>query len=200
MAIIWLSAFLLFVALNWLSAARSNTALEYIVKPAASAALLLFAASGDSPSPWLLVALTCCLVGDVYLMLPGDYFIAGLSAFLFGHVAYNLTFSAGLAERLVWFAVVAALCLPAIIPIVRALKDRLLKAGVIVYMGVICLMAGSAIATGSLVAGVGALLFIASDTLIAWDMFVKKIPRAHLWVMVSYHVAQLFLVFALRAA
>jgi len=199
MPYIWLTAFVVFALINWLAAARRNMALEYIAKPAAAAALLLFAASTGSPA-WLIVALACCLLGDVYLMLPGNYFVAGLSAFLLGHIAYNLTFTAGLPERLLWTAAVVVLTLPATIRIVRAVTDRALAFGVVAYMGVICLMAGSAIASGSLLASAGALLFIASDTLIAWDMFVKKVPRAHLWVMVSYHIAQLFLVFALRAA
>ncbi len=200
MTFIWLTAFVAFALLNWLAAARQNMPLEYIAKPAAAASLIAFAASTGSPA-WLIVALACCLVGDIFLMLPGNYFVAGLSAFLLGHVAYNLTFTAGLTERLLWAAAVVVLTLPATMRIVRALvEDRLLAAGVVAYMGVICLMAGSAIASGSLAAAIGALLFIASDTLIAWDMFVKKVPRAHLWVMVSYHVAQLLLVFALRAA
>ena len=37
---------------------------------------------------WFVAALVCSLAGDVLLMLPSDRFIAGLAAFLVGHLCY----------------------------------------------------------------------------------------------------------------
>ena len=57
-------------------------------------------------------------------------------------------------------------------------------------MTVISVMVTCALATGNVLAAVGASLFFASDALIAWNRFVR--PRA--WVpvaiMVTYHLAQ----------
>jgi len=198
MAIIFLVLFMILAALNWFAAWRGRQDIEYIVKPAATAALVLFSAAGGHPSFLLIAALTLCLLGDVFLMLPGNYFLAGLSAFLLGHLAYIGLFPSAVAARLPWFLVMSAATLPVTIPVLRSIKETGLKVGVVVYMGVICFMAGSAIASGSLLAVSGALLFVVSDALIAWDMFVRKLPRAHFWVMVTYHIALLGLVLALR--
>ncbi|HEY9869903.1 MAG TPA: lysoplasmalogenase [Candidatus Obscuribacterales bacterium] len=199
MSTVFLLFFLMLAATNWLAAWRGQTGVEYIVKPAALAALILFAVSGGQASPWLMAALTLCLLGDVYLMLPGNYFIAGLVAFLLGHVAYVVGFPGGIVERLPWSAAAAVLTLPVTIPVLRSIKEVALKAGVVAYMAVICLMAGSAVASGSLTAAVAALLFVVSDSILAWDMFVRKLPRAHFWVMVTYHASQLGLVLALQS-
>ena len=40
------------------------------------------------------------LVGDVFLMLPGDYFIPGLVSFLVAHLVYVAAFSFGRPLRL----------------------------------------------------------------------------------------------------
>ena len=37
---------------------------------------------------WFVAALVCSLAGDVLLMLPTDRFVAGLAAFLVGHLCY----------------------------------------------------------------------------------------------------------------
>jgi uncharacterized membrane protein YhhN len=199
MTSIWLIAFVILAATNWLAAWRGQTGVEYIVKPAALAALILFAVSGGQVSLWLMAALTLCLLGDVYLMLPGNYFVPGLVAFMLGHVAYVAGFPGGIMERLPWSLAAAVVTLPVTIPVLRSIKEAGLKVGVVAYMAVICLMAGSAIASGSMLAWAAALLFVVSDSVLAWDMFVRKLPRAHFWVMITYHISQLGLVLALQS-
>jgi uncharacterized membrane protein YhhN len=39
-------------------------------------------------------------------------------------------------------------------------------------------------------ASVGALLFFASDSMLAWDRFLKPLSHARLRVMVTYHLGQ----------
>ena len=60
---------------DWVAVARENSVLEYVSKPAATAAFALFAVSVDvehtASWTWLVVALVFCLFGDVFLMLPG---------------------------------------------------------------------------------------------------------------------------------
>ena len=74
-----------------------------------------------------------------------------------------------------------------------------LRIAVGLYMAVISLMVASAIASGEMMAAVGALIFFASDALIALDRFVAPFVGGRLAIIVTYHVGQLLLVIALRS-
>ena len=56
-----------------------------------------------------------------------------------------------------------------------------------------------AVGTWSTLAGLGALLFLASDTLLGWGRFVGSAPGGRVLVHVTYHVGQALLVLALPA-
>ena len=71
-----------------------------------------------------------------------------------------------------------------------------LRIAVTVYMVVIGVMAGSAIAAGLPIAIAGALLFMLSDSMIAWNRFVAPFAGARLAIIVTYHVGQALLVYA----
>ena len=62
------------------------------------------------------------------------------------------------------------------------------------YIAVISVMVASAIATTNVYAIAGALLFMGSDTLIAWNRFVQPLRWAPVTIMVTYHAGQLLIV------
>jgi uncharacterized membrane protein YhhN len=68
---------------------------------------------------------------------------------------------------------------------------------VIAYISVISAMVVSALASGNVAAGTGAVLFAGSDSLIAWDRFVRPLQWAPVAIMVTYHVGQALLVLSL---
>ncbi len=72
-----------------------------------------------------------------------------------------------------------------------------LRVPVVAYIAVISVMVVAAF--GSLVpaAMVGAVLFFASDALIAWSKFVDPQPWMRLGIITTYHVGQLGLVLSL---
>jgi alkenylglycerophosphocholine/alkenylglycerophosphoethanolamine hydrolase len=193
-----LIAFVAFAALDWFAVGRSNRRIEYVAKPATLAALIVYAASGVSCSPLLIAALCFGLLGDVYLMLPVDLFVAGLAAFLIGHLAYIAVFEAPLGWRLLWFAVVVAGTFPVARRIISAMKDAKLRFAVVAYLAVISFMAASAIASGLPVAAFGAVLFVVSDALIAWNRFVAPLSWGRVAIIVTYHLGQFGLAHALR--
>jgi uncharacterized membrane protein YhhN len=83
---------------DWIAVAKGWTKVEKVAKPWTLAALLLLflfsMLEWNSPNllPMLFVAigLAFCLAGDVFLLLSERWFIAGLVAFLLGHVCYIL--------------------------------------------------------------------------------------------------------------
>jgi uncharacterized membrane protein YhhN len=136
-------------------------------------------------------------------MLPRDLFVAGLASFLFGHVAYTVGIDLHAGS---WVALVVAAVVVAAVGLVLASRiiaamarggHRDLVGPVVVYMVVISAMVVSALAAGPWLAGAGAVLFFASDTLIAWELFV--LPRAWMPVaiIVTYHLGQAGLVVSL---
>ncbi len=200
MEVVSLAAFAAGALVDWLAVARQQARLEYVAKPATLAALLVYATTGTHPSGWLVTALACSLLGDVYLMLPTDQFAAGLGAFWLAHVAYIVDFDAAWGTRLAWLLVLGVLGYPLTARILRSVTASALRPAIVAYMAVLSLMVASALASGSLLAGVGALLFFASDGILAWNRFVAPISSARLAVIITYHLGQLGLVAALRSA
>jgi len=177
--------------------ARGARRVEYVAKPGALLALLAWAATAPAPSPWLLAALACSLAGDVFLMLPVDAFLAGVGAFLLAHAAYVVAFEASWGARLAWLVPAAVILLPLAIRLLGAAPERL-RPALGTYMAVITLMLASALASSNIVAAVGAVLFVGSDSLIAWNRFVRPFAWAQPAIMVTYHLGQLGLASALR--
>ena len=161
---------------------------------------------------WFVGALVLCLAGDVLLMLPRDLFVAGLGAFLGGHVLYIVGFlqppsppgvppfafsATGLAVAAL--VAVAVGSVPAVLIFRSLLRtgQRALVPPVAVYLVVILTMAVIAANVGVPAALAGAVLFVASDTILALHRFVRPIPRGDVAVHVTYHLAQLLLVLSL---
>jgi sterol desaturase/sphingolipid hydroxylase (fatty acid hydroxylase superfamily)/uncharacterized membrane protein YhhN len=154
-------------------------------------------------APLMLAALLFSLAGDVFLMLPGDYFIPGLAAFLVAHLFYIARFrhDAG------WFAQRSALKLVLAVgagvytALWPHLPDTGLRIAVAAYIVVICLMAAQALGRAHTLGGAGAgcvaagaCIFMVSDTLIAIDKFLVPLPLAPFWILVTYYAAQLLIV------
>jgi len=193
-----LLAFALLAPLDWIAVARHRRTLEYAAKPAALGALLLWAAAGPHRSALLLAALAFSLVGDVLLMLPADPFLGGVAAFAAAHLAYVAAFTAPPGARLAWLAAVLLATAPASARLVRTAPGAGLRVALGAYGLLLALMTASALASGSGLAAAGGLLFLASDTMLAWNRFVRRPDFGHTAVMVTYHLGQLGLVASLR--
>ena len=186
--------------------ARGNKRLEYVCKPAVLAALvvvvLVLHPTRDGRREWFVAALVLSLLGDVFLMLPRDLFVAGLGSFLLAHVAYLVGFRVHGSSAAVWaLAAAGVLVVDAFLagPVLGAVRRRHadLLVPVVAYMVVISAMVSAAVATGIALAIAGAALFFASDTLIAWNRFVGARPWMPLAIIVTYHVGQSGLVLSL---
>lgn len=142
-------------------------------------------------------------MGGDLLLLSRARFRAGLGSFFAGHVAYTLAFvaaSAAFTPALGWLAVIgtgAGLALRRLWPHVG--RERL---PVACYVAMIALMAWTALGRGlaagtpqpsGMEAALGAVLFMASDTILAFDRFVRPWRGAHAAVMLTYYAAQLLI-------
>ena len=66
-----------------------------------------------------------------------------------------------------------------------------------VYVAAIVTMVVLAVNVGVMAAAVGAVLFLVSDTLLAWNRFVRPVRFGDVGVHVTYHLAQGLLVLSL---
>jgi uncharacterized membrane protein YhhN len=175
--------------------------LHWCGKPLATALIFVLAwrarpAVSPSYRRLVLAGIACSLAGDVFLMLPGDLFMPGLLAFLFAHACFITAFLGDsrfaappwpLAACLAYGAVNLALLWGAI--------DAPLRVPVIVYVAVLAVMGGQAWArakhgdAAARWAARGALVFMLSDSVLAWDRFRGPLPWASLWVLAAYYLA-----------
>lgn len=148
----------------------------------------------------LVAALAFSLAGDVFLMFEG-FFIPGLASFLVAHVFYIALFKQGvpwfpsrgaLAGTLVAGAAMYAFLFPTLGPV--------LKVAVACYTLVIGLMAAQAIGRALVLrngaaigVAVGALFFMASDSLLAVNRFALPLPMAQFFVLGTYYIAQVLI-------
>lgn len=193
------------------SGARDATIfLHYAFKPLATALIFLSVWRTANPvNPRyrraVLAGVALSLCGDVFLMLPKAVlpagFLLGLSSFLIAHLFFlrALTSDARLFGRplaLLALLLVGALNLAVLWPgLAPALQGP-----VVAYMLCLVAMAAQAISRhlqwrrrGSRLAAAGGLLFMLSDTLLAYNKFYAPIPLSALWILGTYYTA-LFLI------
>ncbi|MET3653238.1 lysoplasmalogenase [Dyella japonica] len=180
--------------------------LHWLCKPLTTA-LILWTAWRAEPAVstryrrWIAAGMLCSLVGDVFLMLPQDAFVAGLVSFLLAHLCFiaALLDDSRFAERpwgmlaCVAYGVFNLWALWPSLPVALHLP-------VVVYVLVLASMGGQsvvrerqhtsdALATSAHWSMMGALIFMLSDTLLAWDRFRFVIPLSAVWVLVTYYTA-----------
>jgi uncharacterized membrane protein YhhN len=193
--------------LDWIAVAIKNKVLEYIAKPATMLAVLLWiglSVGYNGSMLWFTIGVVFCLAGDVFLMLPRDLFIYGLVAFLFGQISFVVGLNTSAPFLNLWgvfLIIILGVYISWLYSILSKSLDELgkgkLKLPVLIYSLVISIMVYSAWMTfyrtgwtisASISAGIGALLFYLSDSVLAWDRFVKPISNGRLINMIIYHL------------
>ncbi len=189
-------------------AVYNNSWLEYLFKPLTMLLIIVIAMRERRPESSyykgiITAGLFCSLLGDVLLMLPQDLFLPGLLSFLVAHLFYIAAFvymAGRQASRwlLLPFAAYGGVMLWVLLPHAGGMKIP-----VVIYMAVILTMAWQATnrwivsrQRGTLLAMAGAILFVVSDSALAYNRFVEPFPAAPLVVMATYFTAQWCIAFS----
>jgi len=174
----------------------------YLCKPLTTS--LIIALAWFTPNPavdgyreLVLVGLVFSLAGDVFLMLPGNRFRAGLASFLVAHLLYIAAFSKAVGFGFApWTAVPVAVIAGGLL---RSLWPHLdgERAPVIAYVVVIATMGWQALSqwvgvetAWAAYALVGAASFMLSDATLAIDRFRGAFGGAPALILGSYYAAQ----------
>ncbi len=148
---------------------------------------------------WSVVAgLVCSALGDAFLMVPGDYFVAGLTSFLAAHICYLWAFTGDsrLAERILPFVVWGIWGIVVVAWLWSGVAGPL-RIPVVLYATALVAMAAQAASRAAsrrdapaIVAAVGAGLFVVSDSVLSFQRFCHPLEWGRVLVLGTYFTAQ----------
>lgn len=180
---------------------REKWSLTFIFKPLTMliiiSMVLIFADLTTAYTQWIVAGLVLSLIGDVFLMLRPQRFMAGLASFLLAHILYVIAFydsvsTAAWSWIAGWFLPVALIYLAVLWKHLK--KYRWPVVGYFMAIGAMLFFAGTLLLTEfsimSKLAFLGALLFALSDGVLAWRKFVKPLKFGQLFIMATYFSAQ----------
>jgi len=167
--------------------------------------LAVLLAAGCVLQSWpILLALLFSLVGDVM----GDLhqFVPQMGSFAVAHLFY-VGYFLGLALKNKrahgpqvkgwWFGVVSAFTVAVVFlameKIVPFAPEGVVRTGMTVYACLIAVMMWCALMQRDWMWGLGAVLFVFSDCVLAVNKFVQPLPDERFWIMATYYAAQLLI-------
>jgi uncharacterized membrane protein YhhN len=192
------------VLATW-SEARGRKRVHYVTKPLTTVLIIAVAVLAAAPVPpvyktLILAGLAFSLIGDAALMFPEKLFSAGLVAFLIAQVLYIFAFKTPAGQTVSFLTFLPFILYGLLMFFLLAPGLGPMKLPVLVYIGAITIMAGFAASryvhlggTRPLLAFIGAILFLISDSVLAYDRFAKKFPLARILVLGTYFPAQLLI-------
>lgn len=207
---VWLVLFCVCAIFNWVSVDRRWRLGELVTKPLALVLLILFfneMVGWEGGRVWFGLGLVLSLAGDAFLLWVKRFFVPGLAAFLLAHVCYIIGLNQDAIQMQAWVlglgVVVSAVGFTSYRAIRRGMtahpENEKMRLPILAYCLIISLMLLSAwacffraqwSAPAAWMVAMGASLFILSDFLLAYGLFVKPLRRGDLLVMATYHLAQ----------
>jgi alkenylglycerophosphocholine hydrolase len=173
---------------------------SYLVKviPILSLAVIARVNISGVKGKFVVAGMLFSAVGDTLLAFSGKgLFVFGLSAFALAHVMYIMAFfrePAFKSPRILFaggFLLYGLAIGYFIVPNMQRMQIP-----VSIYIVLIIMMGISTVAgkNNHYLVIVGAVLFIISDSVIAFNMFVWKISNSSFWIMITYYPAQFLII------
>jgi len=155
----------------------------------------------------LALALAFCTAGDILLDLDPRFFAFGLALFLLAHITYTGLFvrNRTLGIKRDWKMGAAVLCIllySVTLSIWIVPSTGALAVPVILYVCALTIMVSSALVArlAQRWVGVGAVLFLVSDSLLAIHKFKQPVPLRDYLVWTTYYLGQCGIAFGFLAS
>ncbi|MFZ6842917.1 lysoplasmalogenase [Undibacterium sp. RuTC16W] len=186
--------------------ARDNVIwLHYVCKPLTTILIFYLAFRATSVNPpyrrAILTGIIFSLLGDIFLMLPATVvkpgFLLGLGSFLCAHICFlrALTSDHRFFSRPLIFLGIGTLGAANLFVLWPGLSTDL-RVPVVIYVTCLLCMTAQAITrhlsiqtSASKWAMAGGILFMLSDTLLAYNKFYTPLPQASLLILATYYAA-----------
>ncbi len=182
-----------------------NSKLKYLFKPLTTILVILIAVvlqyQNQNLYGYLIIAgLIFSLIGDVFLMLPQDKFVQGLASFLIAHLFFIVAFSSGFGPYLEFGYLLPALIYASVFLWILLPKTGKMKIPVFVYALILMIFLWQAsgryyyLGTSSaFFTFVGAILFVVSDSILAYARFIKSHKISAALIHITYWGALIFI-------
>ncbi len=208
---IWIILFSLVLLIDLVAVYLNNESLRFITKPLLMPLLAIYLllqtnSATSSLKAWIFLALFFSWVGDILLLFDErgpNFFLFGLSAFLVSQVCYIVFFhNIRMREYIRGNALLLLLVIVYYSILISVLSPYLgnMKLPVRIYGVVLSFMVMLAMHTmlgknkkAALWMMLGAILFVTSDSLLAFNKFFSSFDYAGLIIMLTYGLAQLFI-------
>ena len=196
---------LIFAALTIRAYLKGDTLQKCIFKPLAMLCIIAIAflqPGGDLQyyKIAILIGLGFSLIGDMFLIFDKTMFVPGLVTFLLAHFCYVAAFYQAPAGANAVYSAVPFVLYFAIFMRILWYSLGAMKWPVMAYALTITMMgrfamnrwlnAGDGGGIEALLAFAGALVFIVSDSFLAYDRFKKPIPQKDIYILSTYFLAQ----------
>lgn len=203
-----LQGFIVFGILYCILSATGNDTLTWYLKPLLIPFLFYAVVKSESfgTKKWLLFALFFSWIGDCILLFADKgelYFIFGLVSFLIAHILFILLFlrqksgNKHFKKPLFWIGFIAIIVylVSMLTLLIPSLGD--LKIPVAIYAITISTMLVIALKgsfnwgnNAKIIILIGAIFFVTSDSVLAFNKFHAPIQLASFWIMSTYLIAQ----------
>lgn len=210
--IFWITFFLLVLLIHLVAIYLENQTLMYLSKPVLMPVLIAYLltdtkGSGWNLKTWVVLALFFSWLGDIFLMMEHDrpvFFLVGLSSFLLAQIFYIIFFhNIRMREYIRGNALLLLLVILYYSILISVLSPYLgnLTLPVRIYGVVLSFMLMLAMHTmlgknkhAGLLMMLGAIFFVVSDSLLAFNKFLAAFNYSGEIIMLTYGVAQLLIV------
>ena len=208
---IWIILFALVLLIDLVAVYLNDEPLQFITKPLLMPLLAIYlllqtSSATSGLKAWIFLALFFSWVGDILLLFDErgpNFFLFGLSAFLVAQVFYIVFFhNIRMKEYIRGNALLLLLVIVYYSILISVLSPYLgnMKLPVRIYGVVLSFMVMLALHTtlgknkkAALWMMMGAILFLTSDSLLAFNKFFSSFNYAGLIIMLTYGLAQLFI-------
>ena len=210
---LWIIFFLFLLFANLLGIYLDNEMLQLIFKPLLMPVLAIYFFTqtrflNSNLKVWIILALFFSWAGDILLMFEEKisvFFLLGLSAFLIAQVFYIVFFHnirmkeyiRGNALFLLLVVVYYAILVNVLSPFLGNMKLPVRIYGVV--LSFMLMLAMHTLFSKNKKAGLwmmlGAILFVASDSLLAFNKFYAAFSYSGIIIMLTYGLAQLFITY-----
>lgn len=187
----------------------SNLKLFYIFKPLTIFLIILIAFILDTDpnskySISIKAALLLSFIGDIFLMMDESKFKFGLLFFLIAHIAYSFAFIQNVFS-FNYHILIGAVIYSSVMLFILGESISKYRLMVLLYVGVLTLMLWLGVNRymifadqKSLLVSIGAVLFVLSDSTLAYKKFKKGKSKLEYVILNSYFIAQLLFAISLK--